>query len=160
MAYKDALTGVKSKQAWAEHASSINRLIEADAANDFALLVCDINGLKYVNDHFGHKTGDEYICSACQMVCTHYKHSPVYRVGGDEFLVLLEGQSFEEREELLAGFNRKMEENLKSGRVVVSAGMALYHPEVDTTVFDVFERADGMMYQRKYELKKMGSVMR
>lgn len=94
------------------------------------------------------------------MVCTHYKHSPVYRVGGDEFLVMLEGQSFEEREELLAGFNRKMEENLKSGRVVVSAGMALYHPEVDTTVFDVFERADGMMYQRKYELKKMGSVMR
>ncbi len=43
---------------------------------------------------------------------------------------------------------------------MVSAGMALYHPEVDTTVFDVFERADGMMYQRKYELKKMGSVMR
>ena len=160
LAYKDALTGVKSKQAWAEHASSINRLIEADAANDFALLVCDINGLKYVNDHFGHKTGDEYICSACRMVCTHYKHSPVYRVGGDEFLVMLEGQSFEEREELLAGFNRKIEENLKSGRVVVSAGMALYHPEVDTTVFDVFERADGMMYQRKYELKKMGSVMR
>lgn len=160
LAYKDALTGVKSKQAWAEQASGINRLIEADAANDFALLVCDINGLKYINDHFGHNAGDDYICSACRLVCTHYKHSPVYRIGGDEFLVLLEGQSFEEREELLARFNRKMEENLAAGKVVVSAGMALYHSEVDTTVFDVFERADGMMYQRKYELKKMGSVMR
>ncbi|MBP5737276.1 MAG: amino acid permease, partial [Acidaminococcaceae bacterium] len=160
LAYKDALTGVKSKQAWAEQASGINRLIEADAANDFALLVCDINGLKYINDHFGHNAGDDYICSACRLVCTHYKHSPVYRIGGDEFLVLLEGQSFEEREELLARFNRKMEENLAAGKVVVSAGMALYHPEVDTTVFDVFERADGMMYQRKYELKKMGAAIR
>ena len=73
----------------------------AGKAESFSVVVCDVNGLKHVNDTLGHKAGDEYICAACDMICEIYDHSPVYRLGGDEFTVVLSGHDYDIREELL-----------------------------------------------------------
>jgi len=58
-------------------------------APEFGVIGCDVNGLKKINDTLGHKAGDEYICAACKMLCEYFKHSPVFRIGGDEFVVIL-----------------------------------------------------------------------
>ena len=136
------------------------RLAEGEELS-FAVVVCDVNGLKYVNDTYGHKAGDAYIKEAGMLICEAYSHSPVYRIGGDEFAVLLTGRDFENREALLASLNERVEANIgQEGKVVVSAGMSLYRPGSDTRMHDVFERADERMYQRKQLLKSMGAKTR
>ena len=159
-AFTDPLTGVKSKHAFAVQEGAMETQITDGAAGDFAVIVCDVNGLKKINDTLGHKAGDEYIRSACDLLCAYYKHSPVFRVGGDEFVVLLQGRDYASRHELLRDVNEKIEENLGSGKVVASLGMAEFERERDASFHEVFKRADGLMYERKMQLKRMGAVTR
>ena len=160
IAFTDPLTGVKSKHAFALKEEEMDGQIAAGEEGAFGVIVCDVNGLKKINDTLGHKAGDEYIRSASDMLCEYYKHSPVFRIGGDEFVVLLQGHDYEQRKELLENINRQIEENLGCGKVVASLGMTEFEPENDQSFHEVFKRADGLMYQRKMELKSMGAVTR
>ena len=156
----DPLTGVKSKHAFTEAEERMEARIAGGEAVEFGVIVCDVNGLKRINDTLGHKAGDEYIRAACMMLCRCYKHSPVYRIGGDEFAVLLQGQDYEAREELLQEVNAQIEVNLGSGGAVASIGMAEYEPDSGETFHEVFKRADSRMYERKMQLKGMGADIR
>ena len=160
VAFTDPLTGVKSKHAFAVREGEMETQIAEGEAGEFAVIVCDVNGLKKINDTLGHKAGDEYIRSASVLLCDYYKHSPVFRVGGDEFVVLLQGRDYDARHEILRDINAQIEENLKSGSVVASLGMAEYEPKKDESFHEVFKRADGLMYERKLQLKAMGAVTR
>ena len=84
-----------------------------------------------------------------------FRHSSVYRVGGDEFVVILEGPDYDQREALLAGFNGRIDKNLVENKVVVSAGMSDYVAGKDTSYKRVFVRADHSMYERKEQLKRI-----
>ena len=159
-AYTDPLTRVKSKHAFMEYEGSVDAAILAGEAGEFAVVVCDVNGLKFVNDTLGHAAGDEYIKAACEVVCRHFKHSPVFRVGGDEFAVIPEGGDLGNLDEVIAGFNREVEGNIGTASPVVSAGTARYIPGRDRTFHAVFERADACMYQRKTQLKALGAATR
>ncbi len=153
IANRDSLTGVKSKHAYTVEEENINWNIENGHEEEFAVAVCDVNGLKQINDTMGHMAGDEYIKAACKLICSTFKHSAVYRVGGDEFAVLMRGYDYDRRAELVCGLNRRMEENRESGDVVISVGIAEFEPGKDRCLSCVFERADGLMYMRKAELK-------
>lgn len=152
-ANRDPLTGVKSKLAYAAKESALNAEIQGDTLEELAVVVCDVNDLKLVNDTKGHKAGDEYIRSASAMICHLFKHSPVYRIGGDEFVVLLQGADYAARVELMAQLDAQSEAHQQSGEVVVAAGMAVYERGSDTRLQMVFERADAFMYERKVALK-------
>ena len=157
MANTDPLTGVKSKHAYAEKEQLTDRQIAEDAIPEFAVVVCDVNGLKHINDTLGHKAGDEYIREASRLICRLFQHSPVYRVGGDEFVVVMTGQDYDNRAELMEQLQAQVEENIETEKVVVSAGISEYIPGEDQKIHDVFERADALMYERKKELKRMGA---
>ena len=159
-ANKDPLTGVKSKNAYVETEQEMNLKIENKLIAEFAVVVCDVNGLKHINDTLGHKAGDEYIRSACRMICEFYSHSPVYRFGGDEFVALLTGRDYASRNNILAQLNERCERHVQTGGPVVAAGMAEFFPGGDADLHAVFERADQRMYERKKELKAMGAVSR
>lgn len=159
-AYRDPLTGVKSKYAFVDKESETDELISAGTAESFGVIVCDVNGLKQINDTLGHKAGDSYIKEAAVLICEHYKHSPVYRVGGDEFVVFLEGYDYENRDTFLREMNNEIEGNIKKGKVVISLGMSDFVSGTDNKFHSVFERADVLMYERKKELKSMGSATR
>ncbi|MBR4721348.1 MAG: amino acid permease [Clostridia bacterium] len=160
IAFTDPLTGVKSKHAFAVREGEIETLITDGEMQEFGVIVCDVNGLKKINDTLGHKAGDEYIRAACRMLCEFFKHSPVFRIGGDEFVILLQGQDYEVRYEILNDINAKIEENIGSDKVVASLGMSEFNPKSDNSFYEVFARADGLMYERKQELKSMGAVTR
>ncbi len=159
-AYTDPLTGVKSKHAFAMKEGQMETKIVEGEINGFGIIVCDVNGLKRINDTLGHKAGDEYIRAACRMLCEYFKHSPVYRVGGDEFVVMLEGHDYGDRETILKDINTAIESNIGTDRVVASLGLAVYDPEKDQSFHEVFKRADSMMYERKKQLKSMGAATR
>jgi diguanylate cyclase (GGDEF)-like protein len=153
LAYKDPLTHVKNRAAFMEKRAFINRQIRDNVMEEFGLVVFDLNDLKTVNDTLGHDAGDRYIKNASHLICSAFKHSPVYRVGGDEFVALLEGDDYRDRFDLLKSFDELMEENLESGEVVISSGLDEYIHESDHEFDSVFDRADRRMYERKKELK-------
>ena len=156
----DSLTGVKNKHAFSVQEGQMETLIADGEAPPFGIIVCDVNGLKHINDTLGHKAGDEYIRAACTMLCQYFKHSPVFRIGGDEFAVILKGQDFENRQEIMGAFNEQVEKNLSAGGVVASLGLAEFDAKTDSTFHAVFARADGLMYERKKQLKSMGAITR
>ena len=153
MAYRDALTGVRSKLAYLDTLKDLEVRIQDGSLTEYGVVVFDVNGLKEVNDTQGHDKGDDFIRSACRLICGNYDHSPVFRIGGDEFVAILEGNDYEERDTLLQDFERNVEENRKEGGVVVACGMSVYEPDRDTSYNDVFRRADRRMYDRKEKLK-------
>lgn len=155
MAYKDALTRVKNRTAYLEKKNEIEELIAANEIEQFGVLVMDINDLKKINDTLGHDAGDRYITDASSMICKKFVHSPVYRIGGDEFAVIITGDDYDNRDALLASFEDQIETNLRKGDIVIASGMAVYSRGKDSSYEDVFERADWRMYERKKALKAM-----
>ena len=158
--HTDPLTGVKSKHSYIEKEQETDRLIESRQATDFAVVVCDLNGLKHVNDTQGHKAGDDYIRAASRMVCELFAHSPVYRTGGDEFVVFVSGRDFENRQALMDKLHETSVAHIQAGGPVISAGLSEYQPGRDARMHDVFERSDQLMYQEKKLLKSLGAKTR
>jgi len=148
----DELTGVKNKHAYVDFELKINEMIEEEATPEFAIVVFDLNGLKYINDTYGHQAGDQFIKDGCSIICSIFKHSPVYRVGGDEFTVIAQGLDYENIEELMQKMNDINKENKEKGKVVIAVGMARFSSN-DRRVATVFERADSRMYENKKMLK-------
>ena len=154
LANRDALTGVKSKHAYVENEGIMNERLNAGTQEPFAMAVCDLNGLKTVNDTQGHAAGDRYIQDASRIICNTFKHSPVFRIGGDEFVAILRGQDYENRAQLLADLEALDRENKESGRVVIACGLSEFVAGQDSCVADVFKRADERMYRNKAALKE------
>ena len=155
LAYTDPLTGVKSKRAYLEAIERIDKGVSDGSIDEFGVIVFDLNGLKTVNDTLGHEEGDRYIKEGSAIICGTFCHSPVFRVGGDEFVVILEGTDYLKRDILIAEFEELIEENQRSGKVVVSSGMDEFDLSCDTSFSSVFERADKKMYERKCYLKTL-----
>lgn len=81
-------------------------------------------------------------------------HSPVFRVGGDEFVVFLRGSNYTARQDLMKSLHDQILENLKSGSgPILAAGMSEYEPDTDNLVTEIFDRADRKMYEDKQALK-------
>lgn len=154
MARRDALTHTKNKTAYHEMERELQGKIK-EGKELFGIVVCDINGLKIVNDTEGHRAGDEYIKASCRLICRIFAHSPVFRIGGDEFVVILRGEDFDNRVALLSVLRKQVEENIRMGEgPVVASGLAELVPVSDHTVEEVFNRADGHMYADKARLKE------
>ncbi len=156
LARRDELTGIKNKTAYNELEASIQESI--DKGMDylpFAFVVCDANNLKKINDTEGHASGDEYIKKSAMLLCNIFDHSPVFRVGGDEFVVFLNGNDYTNKAELMKKLRDQVRENLKSGSgPILASGMSEYVPGTDVMVSEIFDRADKEMYEDKQELKK------
>ncbi len=180
---RDPMTGVKSKHAFAEAEQEIDAALRSGTEDGFAIVVCDVNGLKIVNDTLGHKAGDEYIRNAARMICEAFAHSPVFRIGGDEFAAILRGRDYEEREQILETLRKRSEERIGTADAVVSAGMAAYVPAgapetaadagggaadvageaaaaATKSLHELFELADARMYEEKQRLKSLGAATR
>ena len=157
LARRDELTGIKNKTAYSELEETIQSSIDRkERTLPFAVAVCDVNDLKKVNDTEGHQAGDELIKAAAKMICNTFTHSPVYRIGGDEFVVFLQGDDFNSREVLVGRMRvNVMQNNIKKSGPVIAIGISEYDPKNDRRVTDVFEHADNLMYENKKELKAM-----
>ena len=158
LAYQDALTHVKNKAAYDKTVENLNKSIKNGEA-EFGFVMIDLNSLKHINDVYGHENGNIYITGACSIFCRIYDHSPIYRIGGDEFIVLLENHDYENRDDLF----QKLIETFKVTasktdcdpwkRYSLAAGMSVFDSETDIDVESVFNRADKAMYDNKQRMK-------
>ena len=155
LALKDKLTNVWNNTAYEQQVSEINQRITArDPRLAFSVLMLDINGMKGVNDQFGHAMGNEMLRRTIKCISSIYTHSPIFRVGSDEFLVLVMGSDYQNRFTLLdqlTPYNQKRDYQQERPweQLAFAAGMSDYHPETDTTYQEIFLRADAAMYKNK-----------
>ena len=160
LANKDPLTGVQSKIAYHAQAEAITDAISQKKAVDFGVAMIDLNYLKSTNDEYGHNSGDESLIKLANMICLTFKHSPVYRFGGDEFIVIMKGEDYKHSKELIEEFNERIQDSINNKsvplykRISAAIGYSAYDKKKDTSFEDVFKRADQAMYIRKHEMKE------
>ena len=159
LANKDALTGIRNKTAYDKELAALDRTL-AEGSFDFGIAMIDLNDLKHTNDTYGHDKGNVSIVNLCKLVCTVFKHSPVFRVGGDEFVAILKEHDLEHREELRDLFKNELaalkdDNNLQPWeRISAAIGIGLYDASTDKTAADVFKKADDLMYEDKKKMKE------
>lgn len=157
LAYADALTSVHNRGAFDIYVKNLQMELEqAGNVMDFAVCMFDCNYLKKVNDNNGHDKGDIYLKETAHVICDVFRHSPVFRIGGDEFAAILQDQDYENRDDLMKQFDERCAEKRGAGsemweEVNVARGMAVYDKDEDSSVRDVIRRADRLMYENKWE---------
>ena len=152
-ANNDALTGVKNKHAYVDVEVVLNQQIETDSSLEFAIVMFDVNGLKETNDRHGHQAGDELLKNSSKIICDIFKHSPVFRIGGDEFCVIAQGEDYKNIDTLIKKMDNTNIENTRNNGIVIACGMAKF--KKDRNVASVFQRADANMYENKKFLKRI-----
>ena len=157
LAYRDALTGLRnltSFKSWQEDFSPATE----NGVKKFGIVVLDINFLKETNDKFGHEIGDRVIVAAARAISYVFKRSPVFRIGGDEFVVILQGRDLEDHIDLIHQMQEKAkEEYIAFGDnlvpVSLACGVAIYGENGEEGFSDVLNRADTKMYENKRAMK-------
>ncbi len=153
-AYTDVMTGIGNRSAYFDFIHSIDEVIENPDLR-FSVAVFDINGLKTANDDYGHDIGDMIIGAAADCIKKAFGESTVFRIGGDEFVAVLENAAKEEMEALFRKLDEEIENSNKelAGKIGVplsiSKGFSEFIPGEDITYKQVFKRADLAMYYDK-----------
>ena len=156
LAYADALTSLHNKGAFDLFISNIqSRIDNPEDSLEFAVCIFDCNKLKKVNDQNGHDKGDIYLKETASVICSVFSHSPVFRIGGDEFAAILIDEDYINRKKLLKQFDESCTEKRRTEtaaweKVDVARGIAVYDPNEDGSVNDVVRRADKNMYEDKW----------
>ena len=159
LAHRDSLTGLRNTTSYKAWVSEFDKKIrESDVS--FGIAVLDINDLKKVNDTYGHILGNELIASASRIISDTFKRSPVFRIGGDEFLVLLQNKDLADKDMLFGSFDAAcaatyVDTDNAKFPVSIAKGFSEFDPATDTQFSDVFERADSEMYKNKRAMKTL-----
>ena len=156
--FVDALTSVRNKGAFDEYVQDMQKQKEQKEPIEFAIGVFDCDDLKKINDQYGHDKGNEYLKVASRLICKTFQHSPVFRIGGDEFTVIIRNEDYQNREALAEQFEQSRKEICEKAensweKVCVAMGIADYDPEQDYSVNDTVRRADRLMYENKRQRK-------
>lgn len=157
--YVDALTSVRNKGAFSAELDVLQDQVDKDPEKtEFGICVFDCDDLKRINDSFGHDKGDIYLKTASRLICRVFQHSPVFRIGGDEFSVVLRNEDYANRDELARRFGIEAEHINSTAssaweEVRITMGLAVYEPGTDRAVIDTVRRADKRMYENKREKK-------
>ncbi len=157
--FVDALTNLKNKGAFSKAIDELQEQINYGTKDlKFAIGIFDCDTLKVINDQFGHDKGDVYLKTASHTIAEVFKQSPAFRIGGDEFAVILKNEDYDNIESLVKEFDRTADENNTAvgeswEQVLVSKGFAVYDPSQDHTVLEVIQRADKLMYGNKWDRK-------
>ncbi len=155
LARKDAMTGLYNKMSYYEAVSRLDESIEKGCAK-FAIIVIDLNYLKRINDEYGHNHGDIMIKKLADIIDSFFDPVTSYRIGGDEFAVILEGESSRNALTLTANFRNLIMSESALGYWIypsAAAGCSVYRAGTDKCVRDVFDRADTEMYGNKIQMK-------
>ena len=156
LARKDALTGLENKLSYYEKVKRLDDMIQSGKAM-FAVIVIDLNYLKRINDEYGHNEGDAILKKLADRISDFFGSSASYRIGGDEFAVIIEGERSHKALTLAANFRNSLSDDIIPGQLTsapsAAVGCSNFRAGQDTSVRDVFERADNEMYGNKIQMK-------
>lgn len=149
----DPLTGIANRRSFEKEIH--RRYAEQQrGGNGFCLMFVDVDDLKRINDEFGHTKGDRLLCSIASVMESNFRTSDiVFRIGGDEFSVLLPGAT---REQAEVAANRLIGQTValiqsQTGEIPVGLSVGLVESVGDRTIGELVDAADQAMYQAKQQ---------
>lgn len=149
MAYVDSMTGLRNR-------ASFERAMEQEkSAKGLTYIVFDNNNLKKTNDQYGHQAGDELLRDTAECIAeTFDRFGKCFRIGGDEFVVILKGMSEKEVINNLECFERKIENVNQNRKIQIEVAYGYFRCSgVFMTPMEVFRKADDNMYLKKKEMR-------
>lgn len=149
MSYCDQLTKFGNRYAMEEYTDQV----EEDGK--LGIVYCDVTGLKRVNDNQGHKAGDRYIVRACECLRRAYSPYGMFRIGGDELLILCRGIEEKDLEERTAA----LQEYLKESAVVMAVGK-VWAENSREGINQMINRAEKLMYEDKAAYYRQSGIDR
>ena len=157
LAFRDSLTGVRNKMAYDSYLNEFEEKIQNDEISSYGIIVLDTNNLKEINDTYGHENGNEYLINSCKLICQIFVHSPIFRIGGDEFIVILTGNDLKNHRELLNSFQKGISSTRNAAfpwkQISIAYGIAIADNAKGTTIAETFNKADNNMYKNKRAMK-------
>ncbi len=153
MAYRDILTGIRNRMAFKEDLEAVNQ----NVFQDYRLVMMDLNGLKKVNDHFGHSAGDLYIINCAKIISEAFADFGYsYRLSGDEFCSILRKCSNTSYQSCIRYLRQESDKMTKKSDFPysVAVGNAKFEASLDRDLMSTLSRADGLMFQNKAEMRK------
>lgn len=155
LAYTDQMTGLNNRTCF-----NVDFAKLSENPHDVAVIDFDLNNLKYTNDTYGHSVGDAYIKSCATIIYEIFNGiGKCYRVGGDEFVTLVENSSSIDMTHYLAMLESSVdasnrESKHKHLKMQIAYGCATYTPDIDKNLEDTYNRADKIMYNNKKDKKE------
>ncbi len=148
LAYVDGLTGLENRTAYMEQVKCLDDKIRSGKAA-FTVVVCDINQLKVINDDYGHEEGDKLITLVSKTLHEIFSNEKIYRIGGDEFVVIGKDPDYSGRINDLKAKLKASSHEIGDFPASVSAGFSVFDINSDEDFSHVFNRADKLMYEDK-----------
>jgi diguanylate cyclase (GGDEF)-like protein len=152
LAITDDLTGFFNRRGFLAAAAQQLRMAHRDGRS-VLLLFCDVDGLKHINDSFGHRDGDLALIRAADALEETFRDSDVLaRLGGDEFAVLAWEAAIPDTRAILRRVEKNLQKaNAEEGRfkLSLSVGVARYDPQSPVTLGELMAMADREMYRHK-----------
>jgi len=159
----DELTGLLNR-------NGLNNQTKNITLSDYAIIFCDVNNFKKINDLFGHDKGDKFLRDFGQKLLTHYREDDlVARLGGDEFVILVNLQQRQQDTAKKIDNNNKIQiiekrfiqliteliknqpQDYQDHNLGIAFGVVM--PEANENIYDVLIRADKLMYGNKQQSK-------
>lgn len=158
LAVADKLTGVRNKNAFTLELQKLEAELAVDRTIHFAMGMVDLNYLKWLNDNYGHEKGDDALFRLARLLCATFAHSQIFRIGGDEFALLIRAYDYQHIDKLKERFLSQITANPLGEaepwtHVSAAIGIAVYDSDADGSTEDVLKRADQSMYEMKKEMK-------
>lgn len=152
----DELTRCFNRHAYEE---GINKL---DLREEWIYISMDLNNLKHTNDSLGYAAGDELICAAADCMRESFgKYGNVYRIGGDEFVVIITGNT-KEFQSIIESFDRRVAQ--WHGKLVdsmtISWGYVFSSEKEWDNIYDIAKEADERMYKNKERYYQESKIVR
>ena len=157
LAHTDSMTGLRNTTSYSLWIADFNKEIRTKNVS-FGVMVLDVNDLKAANDKYGHDVGNKLLITVARIISDVFKRSPVFRIGGDEFVVVLRNRDLEDYNELCQKLDMAcaatcITTDQEPIAISVARGFDKYDPAVDKQFMDVFNRADDAMYRNKKKMK-------
>lgn len=162
MSITDELTGLYNRRGFFPLAEQRLKLSTRQRKGIY-MLYADLDGLKAINDTFGHQQGDLALIDTANLLKATYRDSDIIaRIGGDEFAVIPVGNAGDNIQAVTARLQKNLDDHNSANRrsyiLSISVGVAFYDPENPRSVDELLAEGDNMMYEQKNLKRAMGLV--
>ena len=160
ISYTDQLTGLGNETAYYKKLEELSNDIKKNTAN-FGIVVLDLNNLKQTNDQYGHRFGCHLVVTCGQILPSIFPSSKHYHIGGDEFVVITEGEDLIHIEDRLKDFDDKLSYEkvlFEEHDLILSVARGFAMHKGDDTYNETFQIADMEMYKNKEMMKEKYNI--
>jgi len=161
ISYTDHLTGLGNETSYFESVDKLMNVLDRVKLK-YGIVVMDVNNVKTTNDTYGHRFGCHLIVEAGHMLPSIFKTSRLFHVGGDEFIVILLGEDYDNLENVIKDFDSKLRYSkieYEGHELIFSVARGYCLSKEGMSYKEVFQAADDKMYENKKEIKKQYNLI-